>query len=135
MAAYRLGVDVGGTFPDNVALTPEGKAFTRKVLSSPPNFNEAIRDDVSALISEQAIAPADVTEFAHGATVATNAIITRTGANTGLITTKAFAACWKFAACGCTASTVSIGRRCRRSCPFAATLASQSNAAREYRHR
>lgn len=90
MTAYRLGVDVGGTFTDIVALTPEGKAFTRKVLSSPPNFNEAIRDGVSALISGEEMAPGEVTEFAHGATVATNAIITRTGANTGLITTKGF---------------------------------------------
>ena len=88
MTTYRVGVDVGGTFTDIVALGPEGPALTIKVLSSPPNFNEAIHRGVSRLCHDHGVDPARIAEFAHGATVATNAIITRTGALTGLITTQ-----------------------------------------------
>ena len=90
MTGYRLGVDVGGTFTDIVVLTPEGKAYSRKVLSSPPEFNVAIREGIAGLLAGPDLAAADIAEVTHGATVATNAIITRTGAVTGLITTEGF---------------------------------------------
>ena len=88
MTTYRLGVDVGGTFTDIVALSSEGRTLTRKVLSSPPNFNEAVHRGVSQLMHEHGVEPAGIAAFAHGATVATNAIITRSGAIAGLITTQ-----------------------------------------------
>ena len=40
--SYRLGVDVGGTFTDLVLVAPDGRALTRKVLSTTANYAEAI---------------------------------------------------------------------------------------------
>lgn len=86
----RLGVDVGGTFTDVVLLTSDGTAIPKKVLSSPPEFNAAVKAGIEQILLENKFCPADVRRYTHGATVATNAIITRTGAVTGLITTKGF---------------------------------------------
>ena len=43
---YRLGVDVGGTFTDVVLLEDDGTATPKKVLSSPPHFNVAIKTGI-----------------------------------------------------------------------------------------
>ena len=86
----RLGVDVGGTFTDLVLLKPDGTAIPKKVLSSPPNFNQAIKEGTAAILAENDLEAGAVGGYTHGATIATNAIITRTGAVTGLITTKGF---------------------------------------------
>ena len=87
---FRLGVDVGGTFTDVVLLSPSGVAISKKILSSPPNFGTAIKRSVVDLLSENDIVATQISEYTHGATVATNAIITRQGALTGLITTQGF---------------------------------------------
>ena len=47
----RLGVDVGGTFTDIVLMRADGSLLSRKVLSSPPAFNEAIRAGVADLLA------------------------------------------------------------------------------------
>ena len=86
----RLGVDVGGTFTDVVILRADGTVIPKKTLSSPPNFGDAIKRSVLEVLGENGIEPDQISEYTHGATVATNAIITRTGAVTGLITTKGF---------------------------------------------
>ena len=86
----RLGVDVGGTFTDIVFLRPDGTATPKKILSTPHNFSVAIKQGIQEGLTENNIQPSDVREYTHGATVATNAIITRSGAVTGLITTKGF---------------------------------------------
>jgi len=44
---YRIAVDVGGTFTDIVLMTPGGRTVPKKVLSSPPHFNAAIRQGVA----------------------------------------------------------------------------------------
>jgi N-methylhydantoinase A len=86
----RVGVDVGGTFTDIILLAPDGRILSKKVLSSPPDFNTAIKSGVMTILSENGFAPTHVEEFCHGATVATNCILTRTGAKTALITTAGF---------------------------------------------
>ncbi len=86
----RIGVDVGGTFTDIILLMPDGRAVSKKILSSPPNFNEAIRAGIAELLQEHRLSAKQVAEISHGATVATNCILTRTGAATGLITTAGF---------------------------------------------
>lgn len=90
MSGYRLGVDIGGTFTDIVLLAQDGELYAKKVLSSPRDYSEAIGDGVRALLTETGVAPAAVTEIAHGTTIATNAIIERTGVKVALITTKGF---------------------------------------------
>ena len=86
----RLGVDVGGTFTDVVLLKSDGTAISTKTLSSPPDYSLAIKRGILDVLKGNEVAPGEVREYTHGATVATNAIITRSGAVTGLITTKGF---------------------------------------------
>ena len=85
MRGARLGVDVGGTFTDLVALV-EGKLVTAKVPTTPRNQARGV---VAAL---ETVRPAvgEVVSFAHGSTVATNALLERRGARTALVTTEGF---------------------------------------------
>ena len=87
---YRLGVDVGGTFTDVVFMGSDGSTFHKKVLSTPADFSAAIKLGIRQALGDHGIDGRAVREYTHGATVATNAIITRTGANTALITTRGF---------------------------------------------
>ena len=87
---FRLGVDVGGTFTDLVLVGPDGRALTRKVLSSTANYAEAILSGTRALLADAGVGPEAIAEVIHGTTVATNAILERRGARTGLITTAGF---------------------------------------------
>ena len=88
--SYRLGVDVGGTFTDLVLVGPDGRALTRKVLSSTGNYAEAIVQGARELMAAAGIGAADIGELIHGTTVATNAILERRGARVGLLTTAGF---------------------------------------------
>src|SRR5262245_34839473 len=88
--ACRLGVDVGGTFTDLVLVTQDGRIASRKVLSTSGNYAEAIFAGIGALLEEASIAGDSVKELIHATTVATNAIIERRGARTGLVTTEGF---------------------------------------------
>jgi N-methylhydantoinase A len=87
---HRLGVDVGGTFTDLVLVGPDGRALTRKVLSSTGNYAEAIVQGARELMAAAGLGPGDVAELIHGTTVATNAILERRGARTALLTTAGF---------------------------------------------
>jgi Hydantoinase/oxoprolinase N-terminal region len=88
--SYRLGVDVGGTFTDLVLVSPDGVARTCKVLSTTADYARAIVDGVRQLTTQAGIPARDIGEIIHGTTVATNAILERRGARTGLLTTEGF---------------------------------------------
>jgi len=81
----RLGVDVGGTFTDLVALS-EGTLITAKVPSTPQDQSEG----VMGAIQTSEVEPDAVLALAHGMTVATNALLERRGARTALVTTEGF---------------------------------------------
>jgi N-methylhydantoinase A len=81
----RLGVDVGGTFTDLVALV-DGELRTAKVPSTPKDQSRGV---VHA-IEVAALAPGAAASFTHGSTVATNALLERRGARTALVTTEGF---------------------------------------------
>ena len=81
---YRLGIDIGGTFTDIVLIGEDGAVLTQKVPSTPDNYAEGIVAGLAPLL------PRQITEVVHGTTVATNTILERKGALTGLITTKGF---------------------------------------------
>ena len=81
----RLGVDVGGTFTDVVA-TVDGEVLTAKVPSTPRDQSIGVMNGIRASPLE----PADIAAFAHGTTVATNALLERRGARTALVTTEGF---------------------------------------------
>ena len=81
---YRLGIDIGGTFTDVVLIGDDGTVLTQKVPSTPDNYAEGIAAGLAPLL------PRQIAEVVHGTTVATNTILERKGALTGLITTKGF---------------------------------------------
>ena len=86
----RLGVDIGGTFTDIIVLGTDGTVHARKVLSTPDDYSRAIEEGVTRLLADAGITPAGITEFAHGTTVATNALIERRGGRVALVTTRGF---------------------------------------------
>lgn len=81
----RLGVDVGGTFTDLVLDGPDGVRVA-KVPSTPDDQAVGILDGCAALDLDVA----DLARFAHGTTVATNAVLERGGARVVLVTTAGF---------------------------------------------
>ncbi|WP_224407718.1 hydantoinase/oxoprolinase family protein [Afifella sp. IM 167] len=87
---FRLGVDIGGTFTDIVMIGDDGQIFSKKILSTPKDYSEAIEVGTRALFQELDVAPEQVREFVHATTVATNTIIERKGAKVGLVTTRGF---------------------------------------------
>lgn len=86
----RIGVDVGGTFTDIVALDEDRGLTVLKVLSTPSDYSEAIQTGLWQLVQRGAITPGQVVSVVHAATVATNSVITGSGARVGLITTEGF---------------------------------------------
>jgi len=89
--AYRLGIDVGGTFTDLVLFSEEsGALVVEKVPSVPADPSEGIMDGIAKILARASAAPADVAYVAHGTTVATNTLLQRHGARTALITTRGF---------------------------------------------
>ena len=90
MSEYRLGVDIGGTFTDIVLLRRDGVLFSKKILSTPDDYSQAIEAGVAQLLEETGVSAGEIGEFGHGTTVATNAIIERKGVRAALVTTKGF---------------------------------------------
>ena len=89
--AYRLGVDVGGTFTDLLLFNEATGAFWRhKTPSTPHDSSEGILTGVGVICAEAGIAASDVELFLHGTTVATNAMLEGKGARVGLITTEGY---------------------------------------------
>lgn len=82
----RLGVDVGGTFTDLVALGGDGDVRTAKVPSTPRDQSVGVMNSVRTAEIEAG----SVAAFAHGMTVATNALLERKGASTAIVTTEGF---------------------------------------------
>lgn len=82
-----LAVDVGGTFTDVVLRSPAGRIFTEKVLSTPRDYADGIVHGVNAVLQASQTDPEAINVVLHATTVATNAVIERTGARVGLITT------------------------------------------------
>ena len=87
---YRLGIDIGGTFTDLVLLREGAPPVVAKVLSTPHSFARGVLDGVRALLHGAGVAPSEVADLVHGTTVATNALLQRRGARTGLLTTAGF---------------------------------------------
>ena len=87
----RLGVDIGGTFTDLVWVDDAtGEVRVGKLLTTPKDPAQAVEQGVLRLLEESGAAPAGVRSLIHGTTLATNALIERKGARTGLLTTAGF---------------------------------------------
>src|SRR5271168_734343 len=89
-----LGIDIGGTFTDLVLMDEDGNISTAKAPTTPGELEKGVFDAVAVAANIRGLSPEDllsrVSAFGHGTTQATNALIERTGATTGLIATRGF---------------------------------------------
>jgi N-methylhydantoinase A len=85
----RVGVDIGGTFTDIVAVR-DGSVDVLKVPSTPDSPGRGVLDGLAEAAETTDVDPASVSFFSHGTTVATNALLERDWADTALITTEGF---------------------------------------------
>ena len=89
--AYRLGVDVGGTFTDLFLVNDEDDLqFRVKTPTTPADPSLGVLTGVERICAEAGIAPGDLRNLVHGTTVATNAMLEGKGARVGLVTTQGF---------------------------------------------
>lgn len=92
--SLKIGIDVGGTFTDFLVAWDDKVPEIHKVLSTPEDPSVAVMQGLSEIAAAQEPATTvkdllgSVDTIVHGTTVTTNATLTRTGAKSGLITTK-----------------------------------------------
>ncbi|MEM7120425.1 MAG: hydantoinase/oxoprolinase family protein [Pseudomonadota bacterium] len=97
--AWQVGVDIGGTFTDVVAVhAADGTVLSAKTPSRPDDPVASVEAGLAAV----GLAWADVADLMHGTTMATNAIVQDKLAPVVLLTTEGFA------------DTLAIGRQNRR---------------------
>ena len=84
-----LGVDVGGTVTDAVLITPAG-IFTGKHPSTPEDQSIGVIEATRQVLTKAGTAAAEVSHFAHGMTVATNALLESKGADAAFVATRGF---------------------------------------------
>src|SRR5271169_1530154 len=89
---YRIGIDVGGTFTDLVAVDDLGQTTLAKVPSTPADPSIGVLDGLQLLADtlrlDRSALLAETDRIVHGTTVATNALLERRGAKVGLLTTE-----------------------------------------------
>jgi len=98
----EVGIDTGGTFTDVVCFCDGRPVGVTKVPSTPSDPCIAILDALDNLKQQWDVSPSDVGHFAHGTTVATNALIERKGGCVGILATEGFS------------DVIEIGRQMRR---------------------
>ncbi|MCK9901942.1 hydantoinase/oxoprolinase family protein [Frankia sp. Cpl3] len=89
---YRIAVDVGGTFTDLVLRRPDGTQLVHKTSSTPEDPTVGFVAGLHALAAAEGREVRDLLAgtdlLVHGTTITTNALLTGTGARTGLLTTE-----------------------------------------------
>lgn len=89
---YRIGIDIGGTFTDLVAVDDTGRVVIAKSSSTPHDPSEGLVAGLTALAAELGLGRAellaDTERIVHGTTVATNALLEGKGARVALLTTE-----------------------------------------------
>ncbi|MFT4307300.1 MAG: hydantoinase/oxoprolinase family protein [Microbacterium sp.] len=83
---FRVGVDIGGTYTDAVAVSSGGEVRTAKALSTPGVLADGVLDAVQLLH----VPADDIEAFIHGTTAGLNAFLERRGAHMALMTTRGF---------------------------------------------
>jgi len=87
----RIGVDVGGTFTDLILVDEEaGRITVDKVPSTPDDPARGVVEGVSGLCAKAGVTLSEVDNLLHGTTVATNIVLTHSGAEVGMLTTHGF---------------------------------------------
>ncbi|MFB0565294.1 MAG: hydantoinase/oxoprolinase family protein [Candidatus Aminicenantaceae bacterium] len=89
---YKIGIDVGGTFTDFLLTSEDGSSEIYKVLSTPDDPSVGLMNGLSEMAQAKNVSLKDfvkqVKTIVHGTTVTTNAVLTRRGAKTGVLTTE-----------------------------------------------
>ena len=89
---YVIGIDVGGTFTDAVALRPDGTMVSAKTPSTPPDYSNGVLRALDLLAAELEIPVAallaDTDHISHGTTSSLNALVMGKVPRIGFITTK-----------------------------------------------
>jgi N-methylhydantoinase A len=89
--AYRLGVDIGGTFTDATLIDEAtGEVYIDKVASTPKDPSIGFLQATHRILAKNEVSSSRVGYVVHGTTVATNSIIEGKVARTGFITTEGF---------------------------------------------
>ena len=88
---YKIGIDVGGTFTDFLLTSEDSSAEIYKVLSTPEDPSVGLINGLKEMAGVKSLPLPEfikqVQTIVHGTTVTTNAVLTRKGAKTGLVTT------------------------------------------------
>ena len=89
--AWRLGIDIGGTFTD-VALVNDvdGTIGIAKTPTTPSDFGKAVLTGLYDSLDRYGVQPDEVSLLSHATTVVTNSILEGKGARTALISTRGF---------------------------------------------
>jgi N-methylhydantoinase A len=96
---WAIGIDTGGTFTDLVAIEATSqKTYVTKVPSTPHDPSQAVIAAVERFMSAEHVASGEIARFAHGTTVATNAVLEGKGVPLGLLVTKGFRAIYELRA-------------------------------------
>ena len=89
--AYRLGVDVGGTFTDLLLIDQDtGATYRAKTPSTPGDQSVGVLAGIEKVCALAGADPAGILDVMHGTTVATNAVLEGKGARVGLIVTDGY---------------------------------------------
>lgn len=87
----RVGIDVGGTFTDVVLVDDAtGQIHYAKTSTTPGNLADGVLAGIEKVLAIARKSIDDLAYIVHGTTIGTNALIEKTGARTGLITTEGF---------------------------------------------
>ena len=89
--AWRIGVDIGGTFTDVVLVDEEtGHIGVAKAPTTPRDVAEGVIAGIRQGLEQYRVDPAEVALLAHATTIVTNALLEKNGARAGFVTTRGF---------------------------------------------
>ena len=86
----RLAIDIGGTFTDFILQDGTGDLHTFKTLTTHDDYTVAIGEGIDRLLERTGITASEIGQVLHATTLGSNTLLERSGARTGLITTKGF---------------------------------------------
>jgi N-methylhydantoinase A len=99
--SYQLGVDIGGTFTDAVAVSDGGEILRAKSATTHGEYTRGVLDAATKIASQLGVSLEELlsrtTAFVNGTTIATNAVAELRGRPTGLLVTSGFEATLKIA--------------------------------------
>jgi N-methylhydantoinase A len=90
MRKFALGIDVGGTFTDFVAVDENRRVSVFKSLTTPVDPSVGVIDGIVRFAGQRDVAVAGTTRIIHGTTLVANSLIERRGARTAFVTTAGF---------------------------------------------